>query len=118
MTRSRQRSSGLAWNQHHKTWFFRQVESGWRRVTASQFNHSKLIREDIAKLDFELIQDGCEIINAQFLMASFDPVQCRMRQPNLLGKLHIRHASTPFSQEFSKGTIQIPPHLPSLTKEP
>jgi len=52
------------------------------------------------------------------VLASFDAVQRRVRNPYLLGKIRIRQARPRLPQEFRKLAIQVSLHPATLSKWP
>ncbi len=71
----------------------------------------ELVRKDVAKLDFEPVQDGFELVQRDVPFPHFEPVQHRVADPGFPGELGIRKLPPLFAQEFGQLSIKAFSHF-------
>lgn len=77
---------------------------------------SKFGRENIPKLDFELVQNCLQLIESDMVLSAFNSVQRGVGDANLFRKISVGEIAPRLSQEFCKLAIQVSLHRERLTK--
>ena len=75
-------------------------EARWMSSHTKRIHQSNLVRKDVAEFDFQLVQQGLQLIERNVTFPQFEPVKHGVRDAGFFGELGIRHFSPRFSQVF------------------
>ena len=81
-----------------------------RSKTRDDFSRLKFIRENIFKANFQLYQNGFQLVQSQAVLAFFNAKECLVGNANFFGELGIGKLPPFFAEELCQLPIQVALH--------